>query len=53
MSVDENIQMTKNSINNLKEEILRLEGTLRVFDQLKVLGVSQIAVGEDDDTIRD
>ena len=44
LSVEENIKQTIRQIENMTREILRLEGTLRVFQQLKDAGVDEIDV---------
>lgn len=44
LSVEENIKQTIRQIENMTREILRLEGTLRVFQQLKEAGVEEIDI---------
>lgn len=51
LSVSENIENSKNVINKLKlqineieKEILRMEGSLRVFEQMKQNGIETIQI---------
>lgn len=51
LSVSENIENSKNVINKLKlqlveiqNEVLRMEGSLRVFEQLKQNGIDTIHI---------
>lgn len=51
LSVSENIENSKNVINKLKlqlieiqNEVLRMEGSLRVFEQLKQNGIDMIQI---------
>ena len=51
LSVSENIENSKNVINKLKlqlieiqNEVLRMEGSLRVFEQLKQNGIDTIQI---------
>jgi hypothetical protein len=55
LSVSENIENSKNVINKLKlqlievqNEILRMEGSLRVFDQMKQNGIDIIQIKSDE-----
>lgn len=60
LSVLENINIQKKNIENLiqqkneiEKEILRLEGTLRVFTELKGLGVEIIQIKKEPDIVID
>ena len=44
LSIEENIKTTIQQIENMTREILRLEGSVRVFQQLKEAGVEDIEV---------
>ena len=44
IKLDENINQLKTQISNLRDETLRLEGSLRMLIQLKDLGVSEIPI---------
>lgn len=47
IDVDDNIKMISENIDQLKAELFRLEGSLRVFQNLKNVGVSQIPVKQE------
>jgi len=44
VDVNDNIQVISSNIKSLKEELLRLEGSLRVFENLKSVGVKNIEI---------
>lgn len=47
-NIEDNIQRTFNALENTTKEMYRLEGMLRVFQQLKDAGVTEIDVKDDD-----
>jgi len=47
LSIEENIKSTIQQMENLSREILRLEGTVRLLQQLKEAGVDDIDVDEE------
>ena len=44
LNVDENIQKITEAINGMSQEILRLEGSLRVFRGFKEAGLHEVEV---------
>lgn len=44
LNVDENIQKIVEAINQMSQEILRLEGSLRVFRGFKEAGLTEVDV---------
>jgi hypothetical protein len=44
LNVDENIQKINEAINGMSQEILRLEGSLRVFRGFKEAGLHEVEV---------
>lgn len=46
-NIEENIQRTFNALENTTKEMYRLEGMLRVFQQLKDAGVTEFDVNDD------
>lgn len=44
ISIDENIQQITEDMNKLNKELLKLEGSLQVFKQLKSMGVNEIDI---------
>ena len=44
LNVDENIQKITEAINQMSQEILRLEGSLRVFRGFKDAGLNEVEV---------
>lgn len=44
LNVDENIQKITEAINQMSQEILRLEGSLRVFRGFKEAGLTEVEV---------
>jgi hypothetical protein len=44
LNVDENIQKITEAINQMSQEILRLEGSLRVFRGFKEAGLTEVDV---------
>lgn len=44
LNVDENIQKIVEAINQMSQEILRLEGSLRVFRGFKEAGLTEVEV---------
>ena len=44
IKIDENIKKLNDQIINTREELLRMEGSLRMLLQLKELGVSEIPI---------
>lgn len=47
LSIEENIKSTIQQMENMSREILRLEGTVRLLQQLKEAGVDDIDVDEE------
>lgn len=47
IDIDENIKVINDNIDQLKQELLRLEGSLRVFQSLKSAGVTKIPVKQE------
>lgn len=47
IDVDDNINIITENIQQLKSEILRLEGSLRVFQSMKNAGVTKIPVKQE------
>jgi hypothetical protein len=47
-NIEDNIQRTFTALENTTKEMYRLEGMLRVFQQLKDAGVTEIDVKEED-----
>lgn len=47
-NIEDNIQRTFAALENTTKEMYRLEGMLRVFQQLKDAGVTEIDVKDDD-----
>lgn len=48
MNVSENIKLIESHMAKLKDELLRLEGSLNVFKQLSDAGVEHIPVPKDE-----
>ena len=46
IDIQENINSVNDRIGNMRQEILRLEGSLRVFQQLRDAGLSVIPLGD-------
>ena len=44
LSIDENIQQITDAMDKLGKELLKLEGSLQVFKQLKSMGVNEIDI---------
>jgi hypothetical protein len=40
--IEENIQQLRNKMQEMREELLRLEGVLRTFDGFKTAGLTRI-----------
>ncbi len=40
--IEENIQQLRNTMQGMREELLRLEGVLRTFDGFKTAGLTRI-----------
>jgi len=47
LSIEENIKSTIQQMENMSRELLRLEGTVRLLQQLKEAGVDDIDVDEE------
>ena len=47
LSIEENIKSTIQQMENMSRELLRLEGTVRLLQQLKEAGVDEIDVNEE------
>ena len=47
LSIEENIKSTIQQMENMSRELLRLEGTVRLLQQLKEAGVDDIDVEEE------
>jgi hypothetical protein len=47
LSIEENIKSTIQQMENMSRELLRLEGTVRLLQQLKEAGVDDIDVNEE------
>ena len=47
IDIDDNIKVINENIEQLKQELLRLEGSLRVFHSLKQAGVTKIPVKQE------
>lgn len=45
--IDDNIKVINENIDQLKQELLRLEGSLRVFQSLKQAGITEIPVKQE------
>ena len=48
LNIDENIKELMNTMDTLNKEMLRLEGSLRVFKQLKTMGLDEIDINNKD-----
>jgi predicted nucleic acid-binding Zn-ribbon protein len=44
LNIDENIEEITKTIESLNKEILRMEGSLRVFKQFKTMGLHEIDI---------
>lgn len=51
IDIQENINSVNARIENLRHEMLRLEGSLRVFQQLRDAGVTIIPLGNQPDVL--
>jgi len=44
LNIDENIQQITEAMDKFSKEILKLEGSLQVFKQLKSMGINEIDI---------
>ena len=44
LSIDENIQQITDAMDKFSKELLKLEGSLQVFKQLKSMGIHEIDI---------
>jgi hypothetical protein len=44
LSIDENIQQITETMDKFSKELLKLEGSLQVFKQLKSMGIDEIDI---------
>lgn len=51
IDIQENINSVNARIDSMRQELLRLEGSLRVFQQLRDAGVTDIPLGKQPDIL--
>jgi len=44
LSIDENIQQITDAMDKFNKELLKMEGSLQVFKQLKSMGINEIDI---------
>jgi hypothetical protein len=44
LSIDENIQQITEAMDKFNKELLKMEGSLQVFKQLKSMGINEIDI---------